>query len=224
MKRFIAITALFMLMQLFLRAAPVIATDAEEARVIVEKARITLESFKSDKNNIFLQENLKKARGILIFPQVLKAGFFWGGAGGTGVLSVRDEKTGEWSHPAFYTIGSVSFGFQIGAKTAEVVMLAMNQKAVDTLYASSVKLGGDISVAAGPYGTGLTKNVIADFISFSLSKGLYAGLDMEGSGLAVRDDLNKAYYGREVRPLEIIVKKEVSNPDSARLLEALRNR
>src|SRR5208283_4825815 len=119
------------------------------------------------------------------------------GGEGTGVLSVRNKKTGEWSQPVFYTIGSASFGFVIGAQIAEVVMLAMNQKAVDTLYSSSVKMGGDVSVAAGPYGSGITKNVIADFIFFAQSKGLYAGLDIEGSGLVVRDDLNKAYYGRE---------------------------
>jgi lipid-binding SYLF domain-containing protein len=224
MKRLLGVTLLFIAAQFFCHPAQVIATDAEDARVIVEKAGITLESFTNDKNNIFLQDNLKKARGILIFPQVLRAGFFWGGGGGTGVLSVRDEKTGEWSQPAFYTVGSVSFGFQIGAQAAEVVMLAMNQKAIDTLYSSSVKLGGDVSVTAGPYGMGLNKNVIADFISFSMSKGLYAGLNMEGSGLAVRDDLNRAYYGRQVGPVGIIVKKEVSNSASARLLEVLHKR
>jgi len=185
---------------------------------------MTLENFTKDKNNVFLQENLKNAKGILIFPEVIKGGFFFGGGEGTGVLSVRNKKTGEWSQPVFYTIGSASFGFVIGAQIAEVVMLAMNQKAVDTLYASSVKMGGDVSVAAGPYGSGITKNVIADFIFFAQSKGLYAALDIEGSGLAVRDDLNKAYYGREVQPLEIIVNKAVSNPASAPLLGALRNR
>jgi lipid-binding SYLF domain-containing protein len=224
MKRVAILVAFFTLTQLALQAVQVSAADSDDARLIVEQSKITLERFMNDRNNLFLQNNLKKARGILIFPQVLRAGFFWGGGGGTGLLSVRDEKTGDWSQLAFYTIASVSFGFQIGAQAAEVVMLAMSQKAIDTLYASSLRLGGDISVAAGPYGAGINKNVVADFISFSTSKGLYAGLDMEGSGLAVRDDLNRAYYSREVRPVQILLKKEVSNTASSGLLAVLRGR
>ncbi len=196
-------------------------TDAVDARAIVSKARIVLDGFMADKNNTWFQENVQKAKGILIFPEVLKAGFFWGGSGGNGVLVVR-EGSGSWSQPAFYTIGSVSFGFQIGAQSAEVVMLAMSQKAIDSLYASSLKLGGDVAVAAGPRGTGIKKVITADFISFARAKGLYAGLDFEGSGVQVRDDLNKAYYGRPVRPVEIIVKQEVTSPASEGLLDALR--
>ena len=197
-------------------------SDAREARDLVIKSRLAFEGFIADKNFTWFQENIKKAKAVLIFPQVLKAGFFWGGSGGTGLLLVKDEKTGEWSEPAFYTIGSVTFGLQIGAEDAEVIMLAMSQKAIDSLYASSFKLGGDIAVAAGPYGAGVKKTVTADFISFAKAKGLYAGLSFEGSGVAVRDKLNKAYYGRSVSPLQIIVKHEVSNPASAELLSEVR--
>jgi lipid-binding SYLF domain-containing protein len=90
----------------------------------------------------------------------------------------------------------VSFGLQVGAQEAEVIMLAMSQKAIDTLFASSFKFGGDLSVAAGPEGVGAKRIVTADFVSFSKAKGLYAGIDFEGSGVQVRDDLNKAYYGK----------------------------
>jgi len=224
MRRFPLLAALLVLVLLILLAAPFNAADAQEATVTVEKSRITLENFANDKNNVFFQENLKKAKGILIFPQVLKSDFFWGGAAGTGVLSVRNENTGEWSQPVFYTISSVSFGSHMGAQTAEVVMLAMNKKAVDMLYASSVKLGGDMSVIVGPYGTDFNKHVIADFFSFAMSRGLYAGLDLQGSGLAVRDDLNKAYYGKEMRPVDIIVQKEVSDQTTPQFLDVLRTR
>ncbi len=196
--------------------------DSREARDLVLKARITLGEFMADRNYTWLHENIKKSKGVLIFPQVLKAGFFWGGSGGTGVLVVRDEKTGEWSQPAFYTVGSVSFGLQIGAEAAEVVMLAMSQKAIDSLFSSSFRLGGDVAVAAGPYGAGINKVVTADFVSFAKTKGLYAGLNFEGSGVAVRDGLNRAYYSKEVRPVDILVKKGVSNPASSELLEAVK--
>ena len=140
---------------------------------------------------------------------------------------VRDAKTGNWSEPAFYTIGSVTFGLQIGGEAAEVVMLAMSQKAIDSLLSSSFKLGGDISIALGPVGAGAKAsadipNVNADFLTFAKSKGLYAGLNLEGAVVAVRDSLNKAYYGKYVRPADIIVAMDVSNHGAAELRESLK--
>jgi lipid-binding SYLF domain-containing protein len=198
------------------------ADDKSEAQALVDKARITFQGFMSDKNYEYLHKNLKNVKGLLIYPQVLKAGFILGGSGGTGVLVVRDAKTADWSQPAFYTIGSASFGLQIGGEDAEVIVMAMTQKAIDSLYTTSVKFGGDTSVAAGPYGIGAKANVTADFISFAKSKGLYAGLNLEGSAVDVRESLNKAYYGKEVTPVQIIVEKKVSNKGSAGLREALK--
>jgi lipid-binding SYLF domain-containing protein len=202
--------------------APAMASDQGEAQGIVDKARVTFNAFMRDNNYGWLHEHLKEAKGLLIFPQVIKGGFFLGGSGGTGVLVVRNAKTGDWSEPAFYTIGSVSFGLQIGGEAAEVIMMAMSQKAIDSLFASSFKLGGDTSIALGPVGVGAKGNVTADFISFAKSKGLYAGLNLEGSVVDVRDGLNKAYYGKEVRPVEIVVEKKVSNKGSSELRTTLK--
>jgi SH3 domain-containing YSC84-like protein 1 len=199
------------------------ASDAGEAQGIVDKARVTYNGFIADKNYTYLHKNLKYARGLLIYPQVLKAGFFLGGSGGTGVLLVRNVKTGDWSQPAFYTLGSVTFGLQIGGEAAEVVMMVMTQKALDTLYVSSFKLGADTSVAVGPVGAGAKGDITADFISFAKSKGLYAGLNFEGSVIDVRDGLNNVYYGKAVRPIDIMVKNEVGNKGSAGLREVLKN-
>jgi lipid-binding SYLF domain-containing protein len=198
------------------------ADDKSEAQALVDKARITFQGFMNDKNYEYLHKNLKNVKGLLIYPQVLKAGFILGGSGGTGVLVVRDAKTGDWSQPAFYTIGSASVGFQIGGEAAEVIVMAMTQKAIDSLYTTSVKFGGDTSAAAGPYGAGAKANVTADFISYAKSKGLYAGLNLEGYVVDVRESLNKAYYGKEVTPVQIIVEKKVSNKGSAGLREALK--
>jgi len=194
-----------------------VADDKTEAQAIVGKAKATFDGFMADKNYEWLQNNLKNAKGIIIFPQVLKAGFIFGGSGGTGILVVRNEKTGDWSQPAFYTIGSVTFGLQIGGEAAEVIMMAMTQKAVDSLYTSSFKMGADTSIAMGPVGAGAKSNVVADFVSFAKSKGLYAGMNLEGSVVDVRDSLNNGYYGKKVSPLDIIVKKTVSNEGSASL-------
>jgi lipid-binding SYLF domain-containing protein len=216
------LSAIFLAAVLLTTALPTAASDGEEAQGLVDKARVTFNEFRGDKNYTWLHQNLKNARGILIFPQVLKAGFLLGGSGGTGVLLVKDKKSGNWSQPAFYTIGSVSLGLQIGGEAAEVVMMVMSDRAVDSLFASSFKLGGDTSIALGPVGAGAKGNVTADFISFAKSKGIYAGLNLEGSVIAVRDKLNHAYYKKTFRPVEIIVEQKAANKGSAALRAAIR--
>ena len=192
-------------------AAPVVmAKDEEDGQAIVDKARITLGEFMKDKDYAWLNANLGKAKGVLIYPQVLKAGFILGGSGGTGVLLVKDSKTGEWSNPAFYTLGSVSFGLQIGGEAAEVILVVNSQKGVDSLLSNKFKLGADASIALGPVGGG-AKAEFADFYSFAKSKGLYAGMSFTGSVIDVRGGLNKAYYGKETTPVDILVKGAVSN-------------
>lgn len=206
-----AVIAMALAAMLLAAAPAAIAADAEEAQGTVDKALVTLKAFVADKDFQWMREHLKDAKGVLIYPQVLKAGFFLGGSGGTGVLLRRDEKKGDWTYPAFYTMGAVSFGLQIGGESAEVVLLVMSQKGMDSLLTSKFKLGGDVSIAAGPVGGGAKSDVTADFITFARSKGLYAGLNLEGSYLDVRDTLNKAYYGKEATPVEILVKRTAGN-------------
>ena len=198
------------------------AADEEDAQGTVDKARVTLSGFMRDKDYDFLHRYIRKAKGVLIYPQVLKAGFIFGGSGGNGVLLMKDDKTGDWSDPVFYTLGSVSFGLQIGGEAAEVVLLVMSQKGVDSLLTSKFKLGGDTSIALGPVGAGAKSDVTADFISFAKSKGLYAGLNLDGSYIDVREGLNKAYYGKEATPVDITVKKSVSNKGADPLREELK--
>jgi len=196
---------------------PALAAEAAEEQLLVDKARITFESFMADPNMTYLKEHLREAKGILIVPSLLKAGFVFGGSGGSGVLIVNDAKKGQWSQPAFYTIGSVSFGLQIGGEAAEVIMMIRTQKAVDALLTSSFKLGGDTSISVGPVGAGAKSNVVADIFSFSRSKGAFAGLALDGSVVATRDEWNAAYYGKPTSPVDILVKHSVSNPGSAAL-------
>ena len=189
------------------------ANDKSDAREVVTKANLTFKSFMSDKNFAEMRKLSRTAKGIFIAPQVLKGAFVWGVSGGTGVLLVR-ASDGKWTYPAFYTIGSVSFGLQIGGQASEVILLAMTERGVTTLLQSSVKLGGDVGLAAGPYGAGAqaaTANISADILAFSRSKGLYGGISLDGAVVDVRDSLNKAYYGKTVTPTDILVKQAVSN-------------
>jgi SH3 domain-containing YSC84-like protein 1 len=200
---------------------PAAADDALEARQLTEKAQLTIESFATDANMEAVRDLIKEARGVFIAPQVLRGAFIIGASGGSGVFLARDEKTRQWSEPAFYTIGGVSFGLQAGGEASEVVLLVMTERGVSALLGSNIKLGADASVAVGPVGAGVagaTAALSADIISFSRAKGLYGGISLDGSVVAVRDSWNSAYYGKSVTPTDILVRRTVSNPQSASLI------
>ena len=199
---------------------PAQASDADEARAVVDKARLAFNEVVRQKDFESLREGLKTAKGVLIYPEILKAGFFLGGSGGTGVLLVRGPNN-DWSDPAFYTVGSVSFGLQFGGQKTSVVILINSQTGIDGLMTNAVKLGADVSVAAGPIGAGQAANLKADFVSYSKAKGAFLGFSLEGSVLDVRGSLNNAYYSREATPIDIVSKRAVSNKRSLPLRKAL---
>jgi lipid-binding SYLF domain-containing protein len=199
--------------------------DDREQKDLVDQSRATLGNFLADPNMSWFRDHLKDAKGIFIVPQFLKAAFFFGGAGGSGVLLVKDEQTGEWSEPAFYTMGAGSFGFQFGAQAAEVVLLILTKRGVDSILVGNFKVGADASVAVGPVGAGMagatTPNLSVDLLSFVRAKGLFAGIALDGAGLVSRDEWNQDYYGKVVDAKQIVHAHEVSNPHSAPLRDAL---
>jgi SH3 domain-containing YSC84-like protein 1 len=197
------------------------AKDALEARQLVERARLTVESFAADKGvGKAVSSLIGKAKGVYIAPEMLRGAFVVGASGGSGVLLVRDDK-GQWNGPAFYTIGEASFGFQAGVDKSEVVLLIMSDRGVSSMLASSVKLGADLSVAAGPVGAGATAetaNLSADILSFARAKGLYAGASLEGAVMAKLAGLNEAYYSKnDITPTEILIKGTPVNIQAASL-------
>ena len=191
----------------------------------MDKARLTFESFQSDPQmEPGLREIVRKAKGVMICPQILRGAFLVGGAGGSGVFLVRAKDGDDWSGPAFYTIGQVSFGLQIGADASEAVVVALTDRGVSALLNPSAKLGGNASIAVGPVGAGAeaaTANLSVDLVSYTRNKGLYAGVSIEGAVVATRDHWNRAYYGKTVTPTEILVERKVSNPQAAELIAAV---
>ena len=175
-------------------------------------------NFANDPEMKWFRDHIKDAKGSLIVPKLLKAGFIFGGSGGTGVIlrnnAVNSVWTSEpikqWSSPAFYTMGSVTWGLQIGAEKAEVVLLIMTEKVVDAMLSTKFQLGADASVVAGPVGAG-TQAATADVLQFSRTKGVFGGLTLEGSEINPRENLNGAYYGKATSPLDILVKGTSSN-------------
>jgi lipid-binding SYLF domain-containing protein len=207
------------------RPEPAMADDAQDARHMVEQALLTFENFMADKDfEPSVRSLVKRAKGVLIYPQVLKGAFIFGASGGSGVMLAYDEKAGKWGGPAFYTIGEASFGLQIGGKVSEVILVALTDRGVASLLSTSTKLGVDVGIAVGPVGAGAeaaTANLSADLVSHSRSKGLYAGISLEGAIVAVRSSLNQAYYGREVIPTAILIQHEVTNPHADGLVGAV---
>lgn len=190
---------------------------AAAAQVVVDDANRTFTHFMKDPEMVGFRNNLDKAVGLFIVPKLGRGGFIIGGSGGRGLLIGKDSRTGYWSQPAFYTIGSASIGLQIGGDNSEVIFMIMSKNGMDAMLSTKAQFGGDMSVAAGPVGTG-TKAATADVLSFSRSKGAFAGLTAEGSVVDPEDQRNAAYYGHAVSPLDILVRRTAENPGANTLV------
>lgn len=205
-------------------AAPAQADDKMDAEQLVTKAKLVVESFTADEKMEQLRAHAKEAKAVLVVPEALRAAFIIGAQGGNGVLVARDAKSGKWLGPAFNSLRGASFGFQAGADSAEVIALAMTERGLTQLLTSSVKLGGDVSVAAGSHSAGMggaTAGLSADILIYSRAKGLYGGFSVDGAVVGVKESLNKAYYGKETSPTDILVRGTSKNPTAAPLLGAI---
>jgi lipid-binding SYLF domain-containing protein len=189
-------------------AARADASLADAEKEVAASGR-TLGAFFADKDLVWLREHATDTRGILVCSQVMKAGFIFGGSGGRCVLVTRGEKG--WNGPAFYTVGTASAGFQAGIQSSEIVALVMTQKAVDSFMSNAFKVGGDASAAGGPVGVGTGATPNADLVYYSKAKGLYGGVDVSGGVFKPSEEYNKAYYGKDVSPIDILVKGSVHN-------------
>ena len=211
---FTALLAVFI--GLFILSQPAWAGSYTEEQELVDKATIVIQRVLSDPNMGWARGHLQAAEAIIIFPSFMKGAFIVGGEGGSGVALARDAKTGEWSYPAFFTMGSVSFGLQIGGKISELLLMVMTRKGLDALLSASIKLGGDVGIAAGPVGAG-AKGKLTDIVAFAHSKGAFAGISLDGGVLAPRSDYNEAYYGKPVTVSDILIRRVVKNPGADRL-------
>jgi lipid-binding SYLF domain-containing protein len=203
-------------------ASPTFAAEAAAQQQLVDKAQLTLEAFASDSQLRDQFKQLRKeARALFIVPQFMRGAFIFGGAGGSGVLIVRDEQSGKWGDPVFYNIGSASFGAQIGADVSEMVFVVRTRKGVEEFFTNDFKLGANAGMATGPVGAGMSaQGIAADIVSYARQKGAFAGMALDGAFVSVSNDSNQAYYGKPVRPTDIIVKKEIGNPKSLQLRAA----
>jgi len=163
---------------------------------------------------------------VIVIPSVLKAAFIVGGSYGRGAMTCRtgQDFQGPWGAPTMMALEGGSFGFQLGAQATDFVLLVMNPRGATSILTSKVKLGADASAAAGPVGrdaeadTDITMR--AEVLTYSRSRGLFAGVSLEGSTLRPDNDANERIYGRKVGAKEIVLHSEVAMPQSAHLLIA----
>ena len=197
-----------------------------KAAGLVDQARWTVESFKANSEKPFdlFRRMLPEAQGIAVFPGTMKAGFLVGAEYGDGILIARDAN-GQWSYPAFYTLGGGSVGLQIGGQVAEIVLVIRNRGAVESLVRNQGKLGADLEVTVGTVGAGMegatTTHAGADIVVFSSAAGVFAGGSIEGSVFVKRNDYNAAFYGNGATPQAILFENRFSNPKADALRAAL---
>jgi lipid-binding SYLF domain-containing protein len=172
---------------------------------------------------------LDKAKCVIIVPSMKKGAFIVGASYGRGVMVCRggEDFNGAWSAPAMFALEGGSFGFQAGGEATDYVILVMNDKGARSVMSSKVKLGGEASIAVGPVGrtsSAETDAVMnAEMLSWSRSKGVFAGLSLEGSTIRSDDEANKKLYGKDVNAKQIIVQREVKTPPAGQSLNQLLN-
>lgn len=223
MKRLIALAAA--LGWFALAAQPASAVTPTEELIV--KAQWTVEEMaKNQEFGQYVRKYMKNAKGVLIVPNMVKGAFIFGGEGGSGVLLVKGAN-GAWSYPAFYTLGGISWGLQIGGSSSQIMLLLMTDKGVNSFVEDKkLKLGADLGVALGPVGGGAEAAATlgsADVLAWSLSKGAYLGISLEGSIVEPREGLNKEYYGAEVVTRPIVLEGKYRNTHADPLRNALAN-
>ena len=189
---------------------------------LVDAADRTFNNFMRDSQMTWLHGNIRRAKAVLIAPEVAKAGFIFGGSGGRAVLLVRNAKTGRWSGPAFYTISTASVGFQAGVSVSEMMTLVMTDKGLNSLLSNSFKMGADASVAAGPVGAGAQADVVTDLVTYSHAKGIYGGINLDGTVVAISDEWNETYYGKKgIHAPDILIRGAVHSKGADRLASSV---
>jgi SH3 domain-containing YSC84-like protein 1 len=220
-------TILFM-MGMFALAPIAFANNADrdkDERKRLESAGAVMQEILNVPDDI-PQDLIDKARCVIVMPSVLKGAFVVGGSYGRGAMVCRTGKDfdGPWGAPAMYALEGASVGFQIGGEATDFVFLVMNDRGANSLMRSKVKLGGDVSAAAGPVGRSASADTDAllrsEILSYSRARGVFAGVSLEGSTLRPDGRANRNLYGRSLSAREIVRGTEVTTPEPAQDLIA----
>jgi lipid-binding SYLF domain-containing protein len=215
------------LLSIFAMALPLLADNDKETDRVQESGQVMKEIINIPDN--IPKDLLDRAECVIVLPSVKKLAIGIGGSYGRGVMTCRTglHFTGSWSAPALYALEGGNIGFQLGGQATDFVLLVMNPRGANSLLGSKVKLGADAAAAAGPKGrtaTGATDVVMqAEILSYSRSRGLFAGISLEGSTLRSDNRANEKLYGRKLSSREILRQGKAGAPTSAHKLLAVLN-
>jgi len=191
------------------------AVTAQGQQELVDRATLAAQDILSDSEGHDARSVLPNARAVMICPRIFKAGFLFGGEGGGCVLLARGGQ-GSWSSPAFYSVGGGSFGLQAGIQDAEVMLFIMTENGLRAVLDSQFRLGADASVALVTIGGGVegatTTNLNADIVAFARTRGLFAGVSLQGSVMSADSGGNEVYYNQPVGAVDIVMAMRVNNP------------
>ena len=221
MKKLIAVLTLVSILTL-----PAAAKSKEGSRV--ENAGEVMSEIMNVPDDI-PQQLIDKADCVIVLPSVLKLAIGIGGNYGRGVMTCRTNNfKGPWGPPSMMALEGGSFGLQLGGQATDFVLLVMNERGANGILTGKVKLGADAAAAAGPKGRDLAAatdvTLRAEILSYSRSRGLFAGISLEGSTLRPDNGANKSLYGKEVSAKDIVLNKAVAPPPSAKLLLSTLNK
>jgi lipid-binding SYLF domain-containing protein len=207
-------------------AVPQLAKASDEQEVVDDAANAVQRLSTSSGLAANARDLLHRARGVMIVPTLVKGGFIFGAQGGTGVLLSRDPKTGSWSYPAFYAMGAGSFGLQIGLEVSKIMLIIMNDKALNAVMKSEFKIGAEAGIAVVTLGGGAEASTTAaggaDIYALAESAGLFGGIAIQGGIIKPRLQQDHAYYGPNVTAQDIVLRRTAKNPAAENLRNELR--
>jgi lipid-binding SYLF domain-containing protein len=207
-------------------AMPQLANATNEQQVVNDAAVAVQRLSTSSGVAANARDLLSRARGVMIIPSLVKGGFIFGAQGGTGVLLSRDPRTGAWSYPAFYAMGAGSFGLQIGVQVSKIMLIIMNDRALNAVMEHEFKIGAEAGIAVATLGGGAEASTTAaggaDIYALAESAGLFGGVAIQGGIVKPRVEQDRAYYGPNVTARDIVLRRAAKNPGAENLRTALR--
>jgi len=225
MRKMVTVAIVLAVLCAFIKPASVGAESEKKEIGKIDDAIEVLEQMEQIPEKTIPPALLSNAGGIAIIPRVIKAGFIIGGRYGTGVLLVRD-KEGRWSDPTFISLTGGSIGWQIGVESIDIILVFKSMRSIENIVKGKFTLGADASVAAGPVGrqaeAATDVQLKSEIYSYSRSKGLFAGLTLEGAALQIDNDANEVFYGAEdIKARDVLSNKVPSTPPAADKLKKL---
>ena len=206
------------LIAVLLTSFPSIASPQSDEADRIKEAGVILGEIMAAPDKAIPSSVLAKAEAIAIFPSTIKGAFIVGAQRGKGIISVRDSSRGTWSSPAFMSLTGGSVGFQIGGQAVDVVLVVQNRRGLENLLQNQFEIGGEASATAGPVGRDTAAStdiqLRAEILSYSRSRGLFAGVSLKGAALRQDQDSNQTFYGSRFRTRDVVLDGKATMPQS----------